>query len=178
MLVCDDDACVASQYAFRAGDIWSENGIAMFALTAYIITPDFKFKELLLHCAPFTKTAHSGDEIKNLTLQILVCAHRHALASVLDVRSNWTCCLQTNVGVGSDEQEICDRIHGCTPDEGANMLKAWKIFEGSGCVCHRSQNVLKEAVDKDPDAQALFRKLKGIVAHFHRSIKVTAYKRT
>lgn len=55
-----------------AGDIWSENGIAMFALTAYLITDDFRFREILLHCAPFTRTAHTGEEIKNLTLRILV----------------------------------------------------------------------------------------------------------
>lgn len=77
-----------------------------------------------------------------------------------------------NVGVGNNEEEISARIHGCTPDEGANMLKAWRIFEGAGCVCHRAQNALKEAVDKDSDAQVLFKKMKGIVAHFHRSIKV------
>ena len=47
------------------------------------------------------------------------------------------------MGVGNHEAELCDHVHGCTPDEESNMLKAWRMFEGAGCVCHRAQNCLK-----------------------------------
>jgi hypothetical protein len=80
--------------------------------------------------------------------------------------------VQISFGVGKTEEEVCDHIHGCTPDEGSNMLKAWRIFEGAGCVCHRAQNCLKFAVDTDDAAKSVFDKVKGIVAHFHRSNKV------
>jgi hypothetical protein len=56
----------------HVGDIWGENGISMFALTGYWIGSDWKFHEVLLHCAPFSKDAHTGDAIKKLTLDILV----------------------------------------------------------------------------------------------------------
>lgn len=81
-------------------------------------------------------------------------------------------CVQVKHGVGQTQQEVCDHVHGCTPDEGANMLSAWKMFEGAGCVCHRAQNCLKSAVDVTVDAKAVFDKVRGIVAHFHRSTKV------
>ena len=51
------------------------------------------------------------------------------------------------------------------------MLKAWKIFEGSGCVCHRAVNCLKHALKGEHIAE-LVRKVKGICSHFHRSVKV------
>ena len=70
---------------------------------------------------------------------------------------------------------MCDHVHGCTPDEGANMLSAWRIFEGAGCVCHRSLNCLKAAVEVNDHAKAVFEKVRGIVAHFHRSTKVLLY---
>jgi hypothetical protein len=57
---------------FGAGDIWSENGISMFALTGYWIDPTWKFREVLLHCAPITTQAHTGAVIEKLTLDILV----------------------------------------------------------------------------------------------------------
>jgi hypothetical protein len=78
------------------------------------------------------------------------------------------------MGVGNNEAEVCDHVHGCTPDEGSNMLKAWRMFEGAGCVCHRAHNCLKAAVEGFPDSQLLFRKVNGIVAYFHRSTKVSS----
>ena len=70
---------------------------------------------------------------------------------------------------------VAERVHGCTPDEGSNMLKGWRIFEGSGCVCHRAQSSLRVALSGDEDVQSLISKIKGIVAHFHRSVKVHAF---
>ena len=104
--------------------------------------------EKLLVCEPFSGYDHTGDKIREVTLQGLV-----------------------DSGVCDDVDEVWEHVHGCTPDEGANILKAWKIFEGSGCVCHRAVNCLKYALRGEPIA-SLLRKVKGICAHFHRSVKV------
>jgi uncharacterized protein YmfQ (DUF2313 family) len=80
--------------------------------------------------------------------------------------------IHVEFGVASALELVSNHIHGCTPDEGSNMLKAWKIFEGAGCVCHMAQTTLKTTVSRVNEAMALVNSIKGIVAHFHRSIKV------
>lgn len=87
----------------------------------------------------------------------------------------YDCCVQIRLGVGDTEDDIKDHVHGCTPDEGSNMLSGWKIFEGAGCVCHRSQNCLKVAVAGIQAAKDLFDKIKAVAAFFHRSQKVTCF---
>jgi hypothetical protein len=29
---------------------------------------------------------------------------------------------------------VPQRVHGCTPDEGSNMLKGWDVFEGESSL--------------------------------------------
>ena len=77
-----------------------------------------------------------------------------------------------SVGIGSCPEDVHDFVHMCTPDEGSNMLKAWEVFEGAGCVCHREQNCLREALCS-VGIQSLLKKIKGVCAHFHRSDKVS-----
>jgi hypothetical protein len=153
------------------GDILGENGISMLAITGYWIDDQWVFKEVLLQCVAFTKERHTGEQIKKKTLEILVSKNMFGLF----VWALKVMCyvVQSSHGLGDSEEEIKSHVHGCTPDEGANMLKAWQIFEGAGCVCHRAQNALKTAIDADSRGKALFAKVRGIVAHFHRSIKVT-----
>ena len=133
----------------NAGDIWSENGVSLLAIVGYWIDKDFIMNEKLLVCHPFSSVDHTGDNIRRITLQGLV-----------------------DIGVADNVNEVADHVHGCTPDEGANMLKAWAIFEGAGCVCHRANNCLHESL-REEDATSLIRKVKGICSHFHRSIKVS-----
>ena len=104
--------------------------------------------EKLLICEPFSNLDHTGDNIKDVTLQGLV-----------------------DMGVSQDKNDVWNHVHGCTPDEGANMLKAWKIFEGAGCVCHRANNCLMKAL-QDESMSLLVGKVKAICSHFHRSVKV------
>lgn len=66
-----------------AGDIWSENGISMFALTGYWIDNNWKFKEVLLHCVAFTDVTHSGANIMKTTLDIMVSCHDLNLKIIL-----------------------------------------------------------------------------------------------
>ena len=97
-----------------SGDVWSENGIALLAILGYWIDSDWQYQEQILTVQGFHGDAHTGQVIKDMTVRGLV-----------------------EAGLGTTEQEVLDHVHACTPDEGSNMLKAWKGFEGAGCVCHR-----------------------------------------
>ena len=165
-----------------SGDIWSENGIAILAITGYMITRTWTWKEVLLHACPFSKMPHNGDTIQretmsglvssllilNTSIDFRVCAMRGVYAELSII------VIQVECGVASAPELVSNHVHGCTPDEGSNMLKAWKIFEGAGCVCHMAQTTLKAIVSRVNEAMALVNSIKGIVAHFHRSIKVKA----
>jgi hypothetical protein len=65
---------------------------------------------------------------------------------------------------------VGDEVHGSTTDEGSNIKKAFKDFEGAPCTCHQLQNALKHSMKGD-FMQTLERKVRGIVAHFRRSNK-------
>lgn len=140
--------CTDLTYLWIIGDIWSENGDSILVVMGYWIDCNFIMNEKLLVCQPFSASEHTGDNIRRVTLQGLV-----------------------DMGIANNTNEVADHVHGCTPDEGSNMLKAWKIFEGAGCVCHRANNCLQDALKED-GISFLIGKVKGICAHFHRSIKV------
>ena len=105
--------------------------------------------EKLLICHPFSDCNHTADNIKRMTLQGLV-----------------------DMGVSAKVDTVSDHVHGCTPDEASNMLRAWDIFEGAGCVCHRANNCLKTAL-KDDHVGHVLKGVKAVCAHFHRSVKVS-----
>ena len=75
------------------------------------------------------------------------------------------------MGVSDQTSTVWEHVHGCTPDEGSNMLKAWRIFEGAACVCHRANNCLKNG-QKDGLIAYVVKAVKGLCAHFHTSVKV------
>ena len=119
------------------------------AVIGYWIDKNFTMNEKLLICHPFSEFDHTGENIKDITLQGLVA-----------------------VGVADDKNDIWNHVHGCTPDEGSNMLSAWKIFEGAGCVCHRANNCLVRAL-QDDCISLMVLKVKSICLHFYRSVKVS-----
>ena len=49
------------------------------------------------------------------------------------------------------------------------------MFEGSGCVAHRGSSALGCALKVNSEVMSLVRKIKGIIAHFHKSNKVSFY---
>jgi hypothetical protein len=79
--------------------------------------------------------------------------------------------LHEKCGIGMSPGDVANRVHGCTPDEGSNMLLGWNIFEGAGCVCHRMCRCLVYCLE-DFEVAPIVKKVKGICAHFHRSQKV------
>lgn len=135
-----------------AGDIWSENGISLFGMTSYRICKDWQYHENLLCAFGFSDVSHTGDNIKQATGKILF--------------ERW--------GIGTSAETSFERIHGCTPDEGANMLKGWEGIEGGGCVCHREATCLRHALAL-PEVNKLVNRIKGIANHFNRSDKVTCF---
>ena len=130
------------------GDIWSENGISLLCIMGYWIDANFVMNEKVLICQPFSNCNHTGEHIQKATLQGLV-----------------------DMGISDQPNTVWEHVHGCTPDEGANMLKAWAIFEGTACVCHRANNCLNAAM-KDDGIAHVIKAVKGLCAHFHRSVKV------
>ncbi len=63
-------------------------------------------------------------------------------------------------------QALWKKVDSYTLDEGSNMLKGWRDFEGTGYVCHRQQNCLGTCLDIG-DIKSIISKIKGICAHFH-----------
>jgi hypothetical protein len=139
-------------YAYQCdvGDIWSENGVALFAVIVHYIDQDWIMHARLGICNGLKDLAHTGEVIRRLTYDGLI-----------------------NIGIGNAENynDVPLYIHMCTPDEGSNMLSAWNEIEGAGCVCHRQQTCLGKALSCEA-IQPLLKILKGICAHFHRSNKV------
>ncbi len=131
------------------GDIWSENGISLFAVLVHFIDKDWDMNTRLAICKGMGTMAHTGENIWTLTYEGLV-----------------------SVGLCESVEEVPGNIHMCTPDEGSNMLSAWKEMEGAGCVCHRENNCLGTALSS-PGTSVVLKKLKSICAHFHRSDKVS-----
>jgi hypothetical protein len=73
----------------------------------------------------------SSPHIILTSLDFRVCAMRGVYAELSIVVIHVEC------GVASAPELVNSHVHGCTPNEGSNMLKAWKIFEGSRmCVPH------------------------------------------
>jgi hypothetical protein len=101
------------------GDVWSENGVAIFAIVVHFIDAEWKFHNRLALCKGLNKIAHTGANLADITYRGLL-----------------------EVGVGKDIDTLHKDIHVCTPDEGSNMLKAWGKIEGAGCVCHRKLHCL------------------------------------
>ena len=132
------------------GDIWSENGISILAVMGYWITKNMQLREKLLVVIGWEKDRHTGDNIKAKTLEGL--------------HKTW--------GIGQSVADVPNRVFGSTPDEGSNMLKAWKVFEGSGCVAHLGSSALGCALKVNSEVMSLVKKIKGIIAHFHKSNKV------
>ena len=54
-----------------AGDIWSENGAALFAVLLHWVGPDWKMHTRLVSCVPFSKFAHTADNISTFTKERL-----------------------------------------------------------------------------------------------------------
>ena len=66
------------------GDIWSENGIAIFAIMVHFIDSEWKLNTRLALCKGLDKIAHTGDNIADITYKGLFDA---GMGPVLDIIS-------------------------------------------------------------------------------------------
>ena len=133
-------------------DIWSEDGKSILAVMVYFIDNVFKLHEKLAFAVPFSDIEHKGDEIEREVKKVLA---------------------SLGIGLYNPEAKIdtvADETHASTTDEGSNVVKALKGFEGSGCVDHKIQNCLEHATRGDRITQVT-KKCQRIVAHFRRSDK-------
>jgi hypothetical protein len=120
----------------------------LFAVLVHFIDSKWEYHARLAICKGLADSSHTGEVISDITNKGLI-----------------------DIGLGDDDTLVQDCIHSCTPDEGSNMLKGWKEFEGAGCVCHRQQNCLGKCLEVE-SIKPIISKIKGICAHFHRSHKV------
>jgi hypothetical protein len=107
------------------GDIWSENGISIFLTVIHYIDSDWLMQNRLGICKGLGDMAHTGEVTRKLTYDGL---------------------LKIGIGNPKEYEDLPLYIHMCTPYEGSNMLNAWKSIEGTGCVCHRQQTRLGNAM--------------------------------
>ncbi len=135
----------------HAGDIWSENKIAIFAITVHLTDSEWKKNTRMALCNGLDKIAHTGDNIADITYK-----------GIFDAEME------------PDLDTIHEDIHVYIPDEGSNMLKARRKIEVAGCMCHREQNSLGAALSLLGILPVL-KKIKAACAHFHRSDKLLAY---
>ncbi len=63
---------VHSLMSSYAGDIWSENRIAIFAIMVHFIDFDWKLNTRLALCKGLDKIAHTSDIIDNITCNRVV----------------------------------------------------------------------------------------------------------
>ncbi len=125
------------------GDIWSENGISLFAVLIHFTDSKWEYHARLAICKGRSDSAHTGEVISEITNKGLL-----------------------DIGLGDDDTLVQDCIHSCTPNEGSNMLKGWKDFEGARCVCYRQQNCLGTCLDIR-DIKSIISKIKGIHKVMH-----------
>ena len=117
----------------------------MFAVLVHFIDAQWEYHARLAICKGLADNPHTGEVISDITKKGLL-----------------------DIGLGDADTLVQDCIHSCTLDEGSNMLKGWKGFEGEGCVCHRQQNCLAASLELQ-DIKPIITNIKGICAHFHRT---------
>ena len=133
-------------------DIWSDGMLSILAVLVYYIDDEFKLNEKLAWAVPYSEVEHTGENIEKSVKKVLA-----------------------DLGVGQyipddNIDTVGEEIHASTADEGSNVVKALKSFEGAGCADHKLQNAMEHASRGDV-ITTLTKKCRGIVAHFRRSNK-------
>ncbi|KAK3279058.1 hypothetical protein CYMTET_13039 [Cymbomonas tetramitiformis] len=132
-----------------AGDIWSEGGVCIFGILAYWLDLEFERHEKLLAAIPFSDVRHTGPEILAATKKA---------------------CAETGVGTFTDlEDTVTDCIHCTASDSASNIVSGWEKFDGHECNCHILALCVLEYL-KTFGVKEVFRKLRGMTAHFSHSI--------
>ena len=123
-----------------AADIWSDSTISLMASILHFIDEDWKqIHEVLLNCTGFTGERHTGEAIRQQTVEYL-----------------------DRAGVTFHD------IHAKVGDQGSNIKKGWGGLPGGCCACHTLKLSVNVCM-KSPGVCNVNQKLKGITTSLHRS---------
>jgi len=140
-------------------DIWSENGIALLGIICYFWAAHATtISEVLVRAVPFSKVAHTGDEILKAT--------KSALASMGIGDFKPDAVNEAGENVIIDTVRSC--LHKAVADGASNVQKGLDTFETSICPAHVGQRSVLLYLSVD-DINKVHRKTKGIAALFRRS---------
>ena len=124
----------------RAADTWSDSTKRLVASMLYFIDEDWtQFHEVLLNCTRFTGERHTGEAIRQQTVEDL-----------------------DRVGLTFND------IHAKVSDQGSNIKEAWGGLPGGYCVCHMLE-LSVNVYSKSPGVCDAVQKPKGITPFLHRS---------
>ena len=123
-----------------AADIWSYSTISLMASMPYFIDEDWtQIHEVLLNSTGFTGESHTGEAIRQQTVQDL-----------------------DRVGL------TFNAIHAKVCAQESNIKKAWGGLPGRYCACHTLELSVNVYL-KSPGVCNVVQKLKGITTFLHRS---------
>jgi len=143
-----------------AGDIWSENGIALLGVLLYMWEEGAtSLTETLVRAAPFGGVAHTGDEIQHATKAALALMGVGEFISTVELTDSFQ---------ESTVDTVCDYVHKAVADGASNMQKGMSCFETSPCPAHLGQRCVIAFFNVPRLAQTKVR-TKGIAAVFRRS---------
>ena len=137
-----------------AADIWSENGVSLFAILAYWIDDDYVPVELMIDCIPFGHVRHTGSNIEVAMKTSLA----HMGVGLYERNDNGDVILDT----------VGDNIHRSNTDSASSMMKATKDVDGHECIVHLCALAFAAFYDHE-FIVSVKNKLKGLAAHFSRS---------
>lgn len=131
------------------GDIWGDRGCSILGIMGYGIDSTWTMREYLLAATPFYTQRHTGDAIDAMTLD--------AFKLLGDGVDKWT-----------SEADVYEGIHGKVSDNGSNMKKGWKGFDGGFCFAHTLELVIQKYTNHDK-LKPTFDRMRGITGFFNKS---------
>eukprot|EP00731_Ephydatia_muelleri_P000746 Em0001g746a len=122
-----------------AGDLWSDNGMALFGICGHGITSNWEMKTVLLAASPCGHERHTGEYIEAQTKTLLA-----------------------RVGIEYTPECVFKRVR----DNGSNMVLAWDKDGAVPCFDHTLELSVKKFAD---ELETTLSKVRGLVGHFNHS---------
>ena len=123
-----------------ASDIWSDSDVSLMGTFLYYIDEDWENPHaMLIGCTGFTGERHTGENIRNQTMEDLL-----------------------TVGLTFED------IHAKVSDQGSNIKEAWGGLPAGYCVGHTIELAVKEYLHSEGLSDVV-QKAKGMTTYFHRS---------
>jgi hypothetical protein len=127
--------CFCLSHLEIAGDMWSEAGVSLLGINQYYVGEDWVLEERLLSAEPF-QGSHTGEAIDEKTLEAMKAA-------------------------GTQGEDLHSEIFHCVSDNGANIVKGWKGFDGGFCAAHTPELAVNNFLG-DEAVKPTVKKIKGV----------------